>query len=229
MRFERAWQDRPGGATASVLRSQLRPANTQTTYDGPVSMWLEFNDIGHHGRPYDPLVATVDKFMIFAGWLAGDPGERGRSTNKDLNMFRSAVNRWLDDNQAGRPLKGSPDLNKLIARYRELQVASKIDADLHRVPCPEAVFLHLIRVGASSTDPTLLDFVANHLLMLLGWFRADTMAGMRDGDVRFDAFGNLNILIRHMKFRPEYRATPGLMTIPPGPDAHSSHTRCVVF
>ena len=46
-------------------------------------------------------------------------------------MFRSATNRWLDDNQAGRPLKGSPDLNKLIDRYRKLQVASKIDAGLH--------------------------------------------------------------------------------------------------
>ena len=56
-------------------------------------MWLEFNDLGHHGRPYDPLVATVDKFMLFAGWLAGDPCERGRSTNKDLNMFRGAISR----------------------------------------------------------------------------------------------------------------------------------------
>ena len=131
MRFECAWEDRPGGATASILRSQLRSATTQSTYDTFVSMWLGFNDLGHHGRPYDPLVATVDKFMLFAGWLAGDLGERRRSTNQDLNMFRSAINRWLDDNQAGRPLKGSIDLNKLIARYRELQVASKIDAGLH--------------------------------------------------------------------------------------------------
>ena len=48
-------------------------------------------------------------------------------------MFRSAIDRWLDDNQAGRPLKGSPegpDLNKLIDRYRELQVASKIEGGL---------------------------------------------------------------------------------------------------
>ena len=226
--FERAWEDRPGGAAATVLRARLRPANTQSTYDSKVHMRLEFNELGSRGVSYDPLVTSLDKFMLFAGWLVGTPAAPGRSTDKDLNGFRSAINRHLDDNYRGRPLVG-PNFSALIARYRELQVATKPDADLNRVPCPEAVFMHLLRTALSSTDGAALDRIANHLLMLLGWFRADTMAGLRDGDVSFDAFGHLNVLIRHMKMRPEYRARPGLMTISPGPSASPSHTRCIVF
>ena len=48
-------------------------------------------------------------------------------------------------------------------------------------------------------------------------FRADTMAGLCAGDVTIDNFGHLNVLIRHMKFRPAYHTQSGLMTIPSGP------------
>jgi hypothetical protein len=61
-----------------------------------------------------------------------------------------------------------PNFSALIARYRELQVATKPDADLNRVPCPEAVIMHLLRTALSSTDGAALDRLANHLLMLLG-------------------------------------------------------------
>ena len=64
--FERAWEDRSGGAAASVLWARLRPANIQSTYDFKVRMWLEFNELGSRGVPYDPLVTSLEKFMMFA-------------------------------------------------------------------------------------------------------------------------------------------------------------------
>ena len=146
-------------------------------------------------------------------------------------MIRSALNRFFDDNQRGRPLKGT-DVATMVTNYRGLMVAKKtaagIDADLHRVPCPEAALLTLIALGQSAVGENL-NWIANLLLQLIGWFRADTMAGLRAGDVTIDNFGHLNVLIRHMKFRPAYRTQPGLMTIPPGPADQPLHARNVVF
>ena len=222
---------RPGGAGASSLRTLRRPQSTQDQYDPWVNLWLEWNENGFQGVPYDPLVATVDKFELFAGWLLGGDGERGRTRDKDLNKVRSALNRWFDDHHRGRPLKGT-DISAMIAHYRGLMVLKKAaageESDLHRVPCPEAALLKLIVLGQSAVGLEL-DWIANLLLQTVGWFRADTMAGLRADDVTFDEFGFLNILIRHMKFRPEYRTRPGLMTVPPGPVDQPLHARNAVF
>jgi hypothetical protein len=231
VKYSHAWSERPGGAGAARLRRLRRPQATQDQYDPFVKLWLEWNDLGHLGQPYDPMLATPDKFELFAGWLLGADGEWGRSRNKDLNMIRSALNRFFDDNQRGRPLKGT-DVATMVTNYRGLMVAKKkaagIDADLHRVPCPEAALLTLIALGQSAVGENL-NWIANLLLQLIGWFRADTMAGLRAGDVTIDNFGHLNVLIRHMKFRPAYRTQPGLMTIPPGPADQPLHARNVVF
>ena len=231
MKYSHAWSERPGGAGAARLRQLRRPQATQDQYDPFVKLWLEWNDLGHLGQPYDPMLATSDKFELFAGWLLGADGEWGRSRNKDLNMIRSALNRFFDDNQHGRPLKGT-DVASMVTNYRGLMVAKKVaageEADLHRVPCPEAALLTLIALGQSAVGENL-SWIANLLLQLIGWFRADTMAGLRAGDVTIDNFGHLNVLIRHMKFRPAYRTQPGLMTIPPGPADQPLHTRNVVF
>ena len=64
-----------------------RPCGTTDQYDRKVRLWLEFNAIGHRGRPTNPLVGSASKWRLFAGWLYA------RSVDKDLNGFRSAVNR----------------------------------------------------------------------------------------------------------------------------------------
>jgi hypothetical protein len=55
---------------------------------------------------------------------------------------------------------------------------------------------------------------------MLCWFRADTVARFRAGDVWFAATGALNVLVRHMKMRPQFRVQPGLVTIPGAPLGH---------
>ena len=80
---------------------------------------------------------------------------------------------------------------------------------MHRVPCPEAALLALIALGQSAVGENL-NRIANLLLQLIGWFRADTMAGLRAAYVTIDNFGHLNVLIRHMKFALRTTRSPAV-------------------
>ena len=46
---------------------------------------------------------SVDKFDLFAGWLLGDAehGVKGASGNKDLHVFRSALNKGVRGERVG--------------------------------------------------------------------------------------------------------------------------------
>ena len=52
------------------------------------------------------------------------------------------------------------------------------------------------------------------LLMMLCWFRAATVAGLRAGDVQFVANGSLLVTVWEVKGRPEFRTQLGLVEIP---------------
>ena len=102
-------------------------------------------EMGDGHRPYDDLDGTTDKFDLFAGWLLGDAaaGVPGHTTDKDLNGFRSAINRYMSDHDRGRPFRDNPEITATIKSYRSLMLKSKnargIDSDLHWVPCLEPV------------------------------------------------------------------------------------------
>lgn len=191
-------------------------------YDVKVRLWQRFNAEGNRRVAYDPLEATADKFDLFAGWLLGDPelGLRGRSTDKDLNGFRSAINRYLADAGCGRPLRDDVEIGRTIKVYRQLMMKSKAargqESDLHRVPCPEVVFLFLLEMAEqmSARDDVVI-WVAVFVLQLLGWFRGVTMSGMQPGDVVLTPAGQLLVTVRRMKGRLDMATTPGLMSLPP--------------
>jgi hypothetical protein len=159
---------------------------------------------------------------LFAGWLLGDPsqGVRGQSTDKDLNGFRSALNRYLADAGRGRPLRDNVEIARTITVYRQLMMQLKTargqESDLHRVPCPEVVFLYLLAMAEqlSARDDVII-WVAVFVLQLLGWFRGVTMSGMQPGDVVLSPAGHLLVTVRRMKGRLDMEATPGLMSLPP--------------
>lgn len=224
---------RPGYVGAVQIRQRKRPASTARQYDKYLEKWLEFCAEGDGHQPYSPLTGTVAKFDLFAGWLLGDAaaGVPGRSKDKDLNAFRSAVNRYIADKGGGRPFRDDPEFQRTIQSYRDLQVESKRargeQSDLHRVPCPEPVFTYLLGLGLRATGDTL-SWIATFMLMLLGWFRADTMAGVYlPGDVAFGGDGSLVVIVRRMKGRPDLRTCPKVIVIPPGDTV--GHVRSRVF
>jgi hypothetical protein len=165
------------------------------------------------------LEADVHKFRLFAGWLLE------RSRDKDLNKVRSAVNRYLEDNQQPRALLGKP-VARLIEKYREEQLAMDaaegIESALNRVPCPEIALRRLVDIGEAGSQQDLF-WVCVLLVMLLGWFRASTMQGIRQGDVRFARDGSLLVSVRKMKGRPDLLRAPGLVQIPDAPPGHPRH------
>jgi hypothetical protein len=230
-RVSRDWRHRPGFTGFEQLRRRKRPAATSKQYDGKVRFWLRFNECGDGEFPYDPLAVTFDKFDLFAGWLLGDAerGVPGESQDKDLNGFRSALNRFFEEEGRGRPLLGV-EVDRTIKDYYSLQILSKQlrgeDAGLERVPCPEGLFVYLLRVGRNTTDYVDLRWIGCFFLQLLGWLRGSSVGGMQAGDVRFDLLGNLLLSIRKMKMRPHFETLPGLIVIPPAP---SGHVRDQVF
>eukprot|EP01052_Picozoa_sp_SAG31_P056258 SAG31_NODE_16002_length_727_cov_4.428344_1_plen_129_part_10 len=78
----------------------------------------------------------------------------------------------------------------------------------------------LLYLGESTVSGSQLRWVSALLVMLLGWFRADTVAGLTRRDVRFARDGSLLITLRRMKGRREFQRQPGLVQIPPAPDGH---------
>jgi hypothetical protein len=197
-----------------------RPHSTAEQYGRRVALWVRFNQEGFRGRSYNPLVASVAKWRLFAGWLFA------RSRDKDLNVARSAINRFLEDGGVRRQLLGT-SVNAVIKRYRELQYlrGGAAERELNRVPCPEIALRRLVQIGQVAAGRDLF-WVCVILVMLLGWFRADTMAGLQPGDVRFAADGSFLVSVRRMKGRPEFRRRPALIQLPP---AQSPHPRGVIF
>jgi hypothetical protein len=223
---------RPGYVGASQIRARKRPASTARQYDQYVQRWIEFCEEGDGVQSYSPVYGSVAKFDLFAGWLLGDAaaGVPGKSRNKDLNAFRSAINRYIADRTGQRPLRDDPEISRTIQVYHDLQVESKAargeDSDLHRVPCPEQVFVYLLGRGLICVGDEL-QWVALFMVMLLGWFRADTVAGLEPGDCAFAPDGALVLCVRRMKGRPDLRTRPKLLNVPAGRTA--GHVRSRVF
>jgi hypothetical protein len=214
--------NRPGATGALQIRRRKRNPGTVKQYDGKVKTWIRFNEEGDGHASYDPLDVGPDKFDLYAGWLLGDAehGVPGVSQDKDLNGFRSALNRYFEENERGRPLKGT-EIEATISQYYILQILSKQirgeDAGLERVPCPEGLFVYLLQQAEACMDMTRLSWYATFFLQLLGWLRGNSVGGFRPGDVAFDLGGMLNLSIRKMKNRKQFEVHPGLISVPPGP------------
>ena len=232
----REWRGRPGSVGAAQIRRRKRNPNTSRSYDEKLRLWWRFNNEGDGHHSYDPLVMSVDKFDLFAGRLLGDAehGVKGESGNKDLNVFRSALNREFEENGLGRPLRNEVEVENTIKHYRALQILSKglrgEDSDLQRVPYPESAFVELLQKGATlPLGSEELHWVGVLLLQLLGWLRGNSVGGFQAGDVRFDVHGYLHMAVRRMKMRPDFTVHPGLITVPPAPAGDAQHARARVF
>ena len=81
------------------------------------------------------------------------------SEDKDLNGFRSALNRYFEENKWGRSLLGV-EVEATIKHYYVLQILSKSirgeEAGLNRVPCPESLFVFLLQLAEHTHDVKVL-------------------------------------------------------------------------
>ena len=72
-----------------------------------------------------------------------------------------------------------------------------MEPGLNRVPCPEAAVRRLIERGEAVHGMQLARCCCL-VVQLLGWLRADSVAGMRPGDIAFEVDAALVLLIRWM-------------------------------
>ena len=224
------WAARPGGEGAAELLTMARNSGTAKKYARVLDKWFLFCETGYLGRAYDPLKFSLAKWWLFAGYMLDPEVNR----DKDLNMVRSALNRFMEDNGRGRPALGltvRTVIDKFKIKMEDLKRSRGEAVGLNRQPCPEEAFLALLLLGRLVTGRDLRR-VASQLLQLVGWFRSDSLAGFQPGDVYFTPDGWLNILVRFVKMQPERRENPAHLRIPLGRSAGSTstkHTRDQVF
>ncbi|MDC0510995.1 hypothetical protein OAN61_01155 [bacterium] len=84
---------------------------TAVVYDRKVEDWLEWNEL----VGWDPLRCSDAKICAFAGWLFG------RTVNKDLNSWTSAINGFFDSHCGVRPLN-THTITNLKKRYHDKQL-----------------------------------------------------------------------------------------------------------
>lgn len=208
------WETRPGAEGAKQLLSMARNVTTAAKYARVLNKWFRFCEVGHLGRPYDPLVFNLAKWWLFAGFMLNPEVNR----DKDLNVVRSAMNRYFEDNGRGRPALGLT-VRTVISKFKDAMEdklrAAGVPVGLNRQPCPEQAFVELLQLG-EVVFGRLLRQVACQLLQLLCWFRSNSMAGMQSSDVFFTDDGWLNVMVRFVKMQPERRLDPAHLRIAPG-------------
>ena len=224
----KGWAARPGGGGAATLLSMARNTDTARKYARVLDKWFLFCETGYLGRSYDPLVFTLAKWWLFAGFMLDPEVNR----DKDLNVVRSALNRFFEDNGRGRPALGltvRTVINKFKVHMEDLKRAQGEEVALNRQPCPEAAFTELLLLGKEVGGQKLRK-VSSQLLQLIGWFRSDSLTGFQLGDVYFSDDRWLNILVRKVKMQPERRVHPAHIRIPPGRSTTTfRHVRDRVF
>ena len=94
----------------------------------------------------------------------------------------------LADNGHGRPLRGNPDITRIIQAYRtEMQAQQErrgVVIDMQRIPTPQPVFNFLLQLGFSPlVSDGDLQLVGLFVLLRLSWLRADSLTGFQLGDV----------------------------------------------
>lgn len=156
----------------------------------------------------------MNKFKLFLGWLE----ETERTVDRNAQRMASALNRHFSDHGHGRPFVGV-DIQQEVKQWGvdrdDAKRATGQEVGLNRVPCPEAAVRRVIELGERAWGNELRR-CGVLVVQLLCWLRADSMAGMRAGDVAFDDAGALVVLVRWMKMRPDFKTNPGVISIAPG-------------
>ena len=210
------WNRRPGGQAAAARHQRVRPAGTREKYDRWVVFWQEFCRLGGPGGAYPEFeweeLTPLNKFKLFLGWLE----ETRRTVDRNAQGIASALNRHFSDHGRGRPFKGvdvQAEIKQWAVDRDDDKRAAGLEPGLNRVPCPEAAVRRLIERG-ETVHGVQLARCCCLVVQLLGWLRADSVAGMRPGDIAFDEAGALVLLIRWMKLRPAFKLNPGVIQIP---------------
>lgn len=210
-----------GGEAATRRAGRVRPAKTTERYGRWQRHWLDFCEKGDGYRPYDEVSFSVAKWHLFAGYLESYTDDR------DLNAVRSALNRFFADKVGLRPFVGT-DVNAVIADWALTKDREKRDrgeeVGLHRVPCPEEAVQRVFDVGRGAVGERL-GWAALLIVMMLAFLRGASTAGFAPGDVYFDQYGALVIVVRYVKRRPEFLLTPGTVRILPPTAAQLARAR----
>jgi hypothetical protein len=199
------------------LLDRARKKGTTAKYSKWVVFWQQFCAEGDENGAYPEFTWNLAKWYEFQGYL------KPCTEDRDLNTIRSALNRHFADNVGYRPALGtdvSSSIREWAADMDDMKRARGEEPGLNRVPCPEAAVQRVIELGERERG-IRLGWLCLLTVQLLGWLRADSLAGLQKGDVVAGVDGRVQMAIRYMKNRPEFRVHPGMIDMA-APDGDST-------
>lgn len=201
----------PGGRMAVGMRKRHGVGKQYAqTRDKKWGHWLQFCKVGNgQGIEYNPMLFSLRKFRLFAGWLV----ESGVTRAVDMGVWRSAINNGFAREELGRPARGF-DVQQILNEWNADQLATRELALggrklASRMPPSPAWVQELVRLGQRASG-SRLQKIAVILLAVLFGMRAATLGGCRPGDCFFRSPAVLVFMHRCVKKWPELRLFPGV-------------------
>jgi len=161
-----------------------------------------------HGR--DAQVFSMETAELFCGYMLSRITRNGGPPILVSNYFSAFNFVFQKDLKLGRPWTGT-DITDLGARYAAASKQRSVDLGVEvpsmRIATPAVGIVHLFKLLETARGEFLC-WLATFTIMLLFWFRADTLGGVLSedparpddlGDIYFNSHGFLCFTVRRVK------------------------------
>jgi hypothetical protein len=209
-----------------LLQSQGRTnSDTQTVYLSLFGVFQRY--CAEHER--DQFVFDIELAYLFAAYMLSRITRSGGPVVTIAN-YCTAFNFVYDKKKLGRPWSGG-EMTELITSYASASQLRSADLGVEvasmRIATPAVGIAHMMRLLNDATGD-LLCWLATFTIMLLFWFRSDTMGGVQrgDSDIYFNSEGYLCFVVRRVK-RGTAHIRAFVKSIAP-PDA-ANDLRCMIW
>ena len=216
---------RPESTGARLLMQQgPRKVDTVNSYVQSFGVYTAYcNSIGE-----DCYTFSVELAFLFAAFMLTRIARTGRPI-QSIRTYFSAMNYCFKIRSLGEPWMGGTitDLNRMYElASKQWRIDRGISAGNLRTEIP-GTGLRVLFYDATAAmqesitnlsdkshgSHTVVCWFAVFLVQLLFWFRADTIAGYRPGDIRFNQSGAMDFTVRRLK-RGTAHAQPFSKSVP---------------
>ena len=157
---------------------------------------------------------SVERAFLFASFMTTRISRTGKPV-QSIRTYFSAMNYFFTQKKLGSPWQHGPisDINSMFEQASKVwRIERGFKVGNLRTEFPGAGIRGvIIAAGAAKQHSSqhcdspdhpshrVACWFAVFLVQLLFWFRADTIAGYQQGDIRFNTTGDMNFLVRRLK------------------------------
>ena len=183
---------------------------------------------------HEAQIFSLDLAELFCAYMLSRITRNGGPPISVSNYFSAFNFVFQHDLKKGRPWSGT-EISDLTARYAAASKQRSNDMGVEvpsmRIPTPAIGIVHIFKL-LETAQGEFLCWLATFTIMLLFWFRADTLGGVRKGDparpddpgdIYFSSHGYLCFTVRRVK-RGSAHIQAFVKSISPPPPANTLRT-----